>query len=195
MKIKNVVAAVMAMGIVSAASASVVFENGTDGNFLGGNNPFTYEVATQVFSVASAITFNSLTYDAYTVAGNTVPVTNVFAEILASDGSTVISTGNYSVANTQIIGGDGYYGYTDYTINMPAITLAAGSYYLGLQVFPQQWNEHWSIPSDAIAGPGSDGVSHYFRLEDVNAVPEPMTTVLFGLGLLAMVALRRKSRQ
>jgi len=192
---KFLLGAVVAFGMTSAANAGVVFESGVDGDFWAGNNPFTYQVVTQGFSLGSDISFNSLTYNAFTVQGTTVPVTNVFVEFLDSS-SNLLFSGNFSVASTNVIGGNGYYDYTDYMVNLPTLSLAAGDYTLGLQVSPEQWEEHWSIPNNPLVPDASDGIAHYFRLEsNVAAVPEPSTWAMLMLGFagVGFMAYRRKS--
>jgi hypothetical protein len=195
MHIKSVILGAALAGsmlVASAANATVVFSNGVDGDFWGGNNPFTYEVVTQPFTLDNATTFNSITYNAYTVSGDTAPVTNVFVELLNSSNNIVL-LGNYQVASTAVIGGDGYYQFTDYTVNLPTVSLAAGQFALGLQVSPTQWNEHWSIPNGNLAN-GSDGLPHYFRLESVTTgVPEPgaWALMLAGFAGLGFVGYRR----
>lgn len=191
---KKIAASVIfAFGLVGSASATVVYENGTDGQFYGGNNPFTYQVVTQDFALGQDATVNSFTYNAFT-AFDTQPVTNAY--ISFSQGGNTIYSGNLSVANTAVIGGDGYYSYTDYTVDLPNISLTAGTYTLGLEVSPNQWNEHWSIVQSQ--GPvGSDGFSHYFRLESngVANVPEPSSIALLGLGMAGAAFARRRRKQ
>lgn len=187
-------------GLLAAgsANAAILFENGIDGDFWGGNNPFTYQLVTDDFALGSNSTLSSLTYNAFTTS-STVPVTNVLVDIFANNGGsigTLLYTGNFAVANQQVIGNDGYYyDFTDYTVNLPGWSLAAGDYFLGLLVSPQQWDQHWSIPNVTFGQTGSDGFDHYFRLEGtVSAVPEPETyaMLLIGLGLLGFSVSRRK---
>lgn len=187
-------AAALAITFMSNASATVVYENGTDGNFRGGNNPFTYRVVTTEFTLAQAATVTSFTYNAFTT-GDTLPVSNVFLNF-SQDGANVY-TGNLSVANTNVIGRMYGYDLTDYTVNLPSVSLAAGTYLMGIQVSPNQWNQHWSI----INGSGAlsdDGRRYYFRLESnaaASAVPEPSSIALLLLGVAGVVVARRKKAQ
>ena len=194
--------ALAAAFVCGAANATTVFENGTDGNYWGGNNPFTYTIVTNDFALSDAATLTSLTYNAFT-DGNTGSVTNVLVNFYADNGGSVGSllfSGNYSVASTSVVGGDGYYSYTDYTVDLPNVSLAAGSYFLGLEVSLNDGTEHWSIANPAVASgqTGSDGFGHYFRLDsNVSSVPETgsSTLMLLGLGALGAAALRRKAKQ
>lgn len=185
---------------VSAFSA-VVYENGIDLNPQGGNNPFTYQLVTQNFTLANDAVVNSLTFNAYT-ADNTVPTTDVLVKFFSTDGSAMgaeLFSGHFNVAEQNVVGGDGYYSYTDFSVNFPSVSLVAGNYFLGLQVGPTQWNMHWSIANNPNPGvSASDGTPHYFRLEDtamgVAAVPEPASYTLVCGGLVVMCAVARRKK-
>lgn len=203
MKLNHFVVAAFALVSGMSASAAVVYENGTDGSFAGGNNPFTYQFVTQNFTLGADTVVRSLTYNAYTTA-STVPVTDVLVSFFSNDNGAVgaeLFSGHFEIASQSVIGGDDYYSFTDFGVNLPAVALAAGNYFVGLEVGPTQWDMHWSIAGQSNAGvSASDGSGHYFRLEDnrvgVAAVPEPETYALMlgGLAMMGFVARRRASR-
>lgn len=195
LKLNNVVACIaLAIGLVTTAHATVVYESGTDGAFVSGNNPFTYQIVTQKFSLTANSNIDSLTYNAFTT-NSTVPVTNVLVNFYASNGTTpgaLLFSGNFGVANSVVIGGNGSYDFTDYTVNLPGVSLLAGDYFLGLLVSPQQWDQHWSIINWNHSNYGSDGFDHYFRLESGSDVPEPVSIALLGAALIGMTYLRQR---
>lgn len=214
---KIVKAAVFALAALSAATshAAIVYENGshsTLGN-EGGNNPFSFQNAfvAMDFTLGSATTLGGLTFNAFTT-GATQPISNVAVNIYANAGGNVgaqMFSGNFGLASQQVSGNA--YGYTliDYSVNLPNWSLNAGTYWVGLQVDPAQWDMHWSIVSTIgydgmISGSGNTGsysnygYDHYFSLSDSEAtnnnVPEPASIALLGLGLAGLGGMRRKQK-
>lgn len=194
----NLVAVALSTLLLSPlAQAAVVFENGTNGDFWSGNNPFTYQQVLNSFSLSSDATINSLTYNAFTTA-STLPVTQ--AQVSFYDAShTLLFSQALGISSSTLTGSMSGYSLIDYSINLPSLNLTAGNYYLGLQVSPTQWDMHWSIPNSPSLGGeyGSDGWAHYFRLENTGgapiSVPEPSAALLMLLGL-AGLAWRRKAK-
>jgi hypothetical protein len=194
--LKTLLIGVSSAFISVAASATVVFENGTHDDVWSGNNPFTYQEVTNSFSLQGDTVLTSLTYNALTTSA-TLPVTNVLVNFYQNNsgnlGSLLFSQ-NLGVSSTNVVGNLwGMYDLTDYTISLPNFGLDAGNYFLGLLVSPTQWDQHWSIiGSPAVGGDqGSDGFAHYFRLESNPAsVPEPSALLLLGLGVFGLGAAR-----
>ena len=191
MKIKKFFAnAALLLLVIGNASASVVYENGTHDGIYSGNNPFTYMVVTQQFTLAQDSKVNSLTYNAFTTS-STVPVTNAYLSI-SQDGTTIFSD-SLGVTKNGRTGTFWHYDLTDYTIELPELSLTAGTYLLGLQVSPTQWDQHWSMVNN---GPmDSTAYSYYFRLESADApsdVPEPSSIAILLLGAAGAGVIRRR---
>ena len=196
MKLTHVYAAALMLATSVVASANVVYENGIDLNPWGGNNPFTRQLVVQNFTLANAAVVKSLTFNAYTAA-NTVPTTDVLVKFFSANGNArgaELFSGHFNVAEQHAVGGNGYYSYTDFSVNLPSVSLAAGNYFLGLQVGPTQSNMHWSFANQ----PNRDGGSYYFRLDNaamgVAAVPEPASYALVCGGLAVMGGLARRKK-
>jgi hypothetical protein len=195
--IKTLMIGVSSALLSVAASAAVVFENGTNGDFWGGNNPFTYQEVTNSFALQSDAVLTSLTYNAFTTQ-NTVPVTNALVNFYENNSGNIgnlLFSQNLNVSSSNVTGSAWGYDLTDFTINLPNFGLNAGNYFLGLHVSPNQWDMHWSIATNPAAGGGfgSDGFAHYFRLEaNPASVPEPAGLLLLGLGMFGLAAARAR---
>src|SRR5437868_3083058 len=153
--VKSLMIGVSSALLSFAANAAVVFENGTDGDFWGGNNPFTYQEVTNSFALQNDTVLTSLTYNAFTTS-STVPVSNVLVNFYENNSGNVgglLFSQNLSVSSTNVIGNLwGYYDLTDYTVSLPSFALDAGNYFVGLLVSPTQWDEHWSIAANPATG-------------------------------------------
>lgn len=197
MKFSLTAVALASVVFAGAANSAVLFENGVSGDFWAGNNDFTSQMVTDDFVLGQSGSINTVTYNAFTTE-NTQPVTNVQVSIFANNAGSLGSLlfqGDFGVASRLGVGTFGGYNLTDYTVDIGSWNLNAGSYFLGLQVSPNQWDQHWSIPNQTFGQRGSDGFDHYFRLEgSVTAVPEPESYAMFlaGLGLMGAIARRRK---
>ena len=185
--------------LAATAHADVVFENGSEDAFISGINAFTHQIVTNDFALSHRDTLTALTYNAFTKP-DTLPVTNVLVNFYANGGGQVgdlLYTGNFAVSAMAVTGSISGYSLTDYTVNLPDITLDAGAWFLGLEVSPQQLDEHWSIvgnpdPSGTL---GSDGWAHYFRIDGVSALPEARSSGLMMLGLLGLGAAAARPRK
>jgi hypothetical protein len=185
------------LGSVEPAQAGILYSNGS-GN-VSGNNPFTYEYVAQDFTLAQNSLLQQLTFNVYTTASTTPPTAahvNIHSNVGGSVGSVLFS-GDFSVIETGITGSSGGYTFRDYTVALPSWSLPGGSYYLGLDVDPTQWDFHWTITSySQIGGPSYQSPSglpgtysgysfeHAFTLsgnDGIAAVPEPSSLALIGM--------------
>ena len=194
------------------ASAAVLFNNDLGGGYSAGHNPIAQDyIVAQDFLLTQNSTLESFFYNAFTVPNSTLPVTAVNVSIYGDSGGTIgplIYGGSFSVASQSITGGSGQYDFTEYGVNLPSWSLAAGSYFVGLNVAPRQWDMHWSIPvNPALPGlnfSSSDGgtsfqsyaYNHAFRFEGISiaAVPETSTWAMMIVGFvgLSFMAYRRR---
>ena len=199
------------------AKADVIYAQGQDAAVDGGyagNNPFAQgnNFVAQDLSVVGSWILESITYNAYTVDSNTVPVTDFYANIYADNAGTVgalLYSEHVSGTNSGIVtGANWHYTLRDYTFDLlGGFVLNDGDYWLALHVGPDQGDMHWTIPVEGIIGNGSsisyNGGSSYsnylwehtFRLEgSESSVPEPGTMALFGIGLAGMGLARRRRK-
>lgn len=196
--IKLILTSILYVVINTSVSANVVFENGIDGTFVAGNNPQTYRTVTNSFSLANGISFNSFTYNAFTYDYVPSPSWADISIYNASDTglTNAVFSQHASLTQRATIGTFDNYNLDDFTFNLNAAILAAGNYFLALQVENVGWDNHWSINNwNGDTSPLTDGIDHYFRLENSNTVPEPTSIVLLATGLLSFGASRRKNAQ
>lgn len=200
--------------LAQSALANTVFTNGLH-NAGGGNNPFSYDnvFVAQDFQLSSATNLDSVTFNAYTTA-NTVPITSIQVKIYGNNSGSVGSelfSGVFSQDSAVFTESAFGYDLYDFTALLPNWNLGAGSYWLGLQVNPSQWDMHWSItnssPSlygsyygnnagDASAYTGY-GFEHVFRLTGSDAtgnVPDSTSSsVLLVVSLFGLALARRRA--
>jgi len=201
------------------ARATPLFVNATDAA-TGGSNVFANDgvYVAQDFLLTAASTLTSFTFNAYTTAA-TLPLTAINLAIYADNAGTVggeLRRGTFSLAGAQVYT-ESLYGFDlfDFTVDLPAWDLAAGNYWLGLNVGPAQFDLHWSVPGDnlglGVTGsfyPGwigdntGDAASyvngydweHVFRFDGTTSVGVPdsgATALLFGFGLTILAVGRR----
>ncbi|HWA28369.1 MAG TPA: VPDSG-CTERM sorting domain-containing protein [Lacunisphaera sp.] len=202
-----------------SARATPLFVNATDAS-AGGSNVFANDgvYVAQDFVLAAASTLGSFTFNAYT-NNSTLAVTAVNLAIYADNGGTVggeVVRGTFAPAGAPVFT-ESLYGFDlyDFKVDLPAWELAAGNYWVGLNVAPGQPDLHWSVPGDNLGAgqaaspyPGwiGDGTGdaasyvngydweHVFRFDGspVAGVPDAGATgILLGLGVAGLALTRR----
>lgn len=195
--------------ISSTAHAVVLFENSYDGG--GGNNSFSFNgtnsIGAENFALLSDSTVNTISFTAHT--NNALPSTIdwwIFSDLTGIPGSFLFSgsTSSYvsSVIAPYLAGG-----VRDYSIDVGALALTAGNYWVGYSPNGIDRNIHWSFASggDGLSALSTDGGGSWstpypsilglaFRIEGIANVPEPSIAALIGIGLLGVWAGRKKRK-
>jgi hypothetical protein len=207
---------VINIAAVSAAQANVIFDGGApdqqNGYFSDTSNQ-GYLVETRSGSIASTLasfsgnlTFNGISWWGGLSPGPGMPGNDNFTlQILSDNPGTVLDTvnlgsGNGTATGANIWGASEYY----YRGNFSPITLSAGSYFISLfnsySATSDSWIWETTSGGPQLGGASFDGTSWTagpgenlaYNLT-TNAVPEPASIALLGIGLLAMSLGRRRN--
>jgi hypothetical protein len=199
MKLFRLLAVTLGCLLFSAyASAGVVYENGAfDGTFQGAQISPPQEVSDS-FTLAEHANLTRVTLGLWS-ATNSAPLSLTWS-IGSSPFGNDLGSGSASLSSSLVLSYPGFDVYlASFDLNL---ALEAGDYWLTLADGASTGGQAlgWDInfgPSQAFYRAGTDTGptdSEYFRLEATEAtVPEPASLVLFGAGLLGVVAARRRS--
>lgn len=184
LKIKTIGAALLAAGVFASASAQaeVIYSSFND---MGvDNNPFV----DTLFSLGTSKTITSI-YNYHFNFFRGADPTNGWIGIEQRIGSSWVNVGQWSV-----IGSVGYAGTQNANWTAaPNITLGAGDYRV-IDSDPATWS--WSGGSGGYNGPDWVAGRGFSEIQAVDAaqqaVSEPMSMALFGLGLAGLALTRRR---
>jgi hypothetical protein len=216
MRLKLFLLAAIVCAASSQSQATVLYSNGSieynggytingsgrrleydsNGNYIG-TETIPY-VVSDSFTLTSAATIESIVFGGVNYVGDTTTSVDWSISTDAYGG-----TAADAAVSSSFVYSNGSHDYDLDTFSVPDLTLAAGTYYLtiGNAITADQTLAYWdesngpSIGADSYSG---SIPSEYFEILDtpplVSATPLPGSLVLFGSGMVFLIAWQRRCR-
>ncbi len=193
----------LALG-ASAASAQVVYNNGTPGQPDWLIN--SLRNISDDFTFSSATTIDAVRFFAGSFVGTPTAFSGTMDWFISDDNAgtpgAILASGSAS-PSVVFFSTDGQFYTNQYDFSIPNLTLGAGTYRLGVRDPGSSGQFYWDDTQGVVGNPAYDSQSPQVLTTDVafellgapvSATPEPGSLVLLGTGLftLGVVVVRRR---